>query len=155
MAVTMPGVTVTRERLIAAPPAAVFAALTDMDALARMVPRVSQIEVLEQGDDWARLAMRLGFGPFGGARAEGRVRWDSSSLIVFSAERPVRVETRWTIVPRGPGALVSGALQIDLSPMLGPLAALIPPESLAAVIGPELDATLAALERSTVVFAFS
>jgi hypothetical protein len=138
-------ITVSRTRHIDATPAAIFAALSDPDKLSGLLPRVRRIEFIEREADRARVATHMALGPFGDIRSEGEVRWQTDREVVFSSRSPVLVEARWTLAPASSGANLRAALSLDLAPLLGPLAAFIPSDQLARMIGPDLDAALAEL----------
>ncbi|HEU5014092.1 MAG TPA: SRPBCC family protein [Roseiflexaceae bacterium] len=136
-------ITVTRRRPIAAPPAAIFAVLSDPNGLRELLPRVSRVEFLARGDDHARIATYMDLAPFGELRSEGEVRWHADRELVFSSERPVPVEARWSLVPNGAGTDVTATLALDLARLIGPLAAFVPMEQVTNMVAPQLDAALA------------
>jgi carbon monoxide dehydrogenase subunit G len=138
---------VTRSRQIAADPSTVFATLTDHTQLASLLPRVRRVDVLEQTENSARVATHMAFGPFGDLRNEGDVRWQENREIVFSSRKPVTVESRWTLAPVGNGTEVTVQLELDLAPLIGPLAAFVPPEQVINMVGPDLEAALNALDQ--------
>jgi carbon monoxide dehydrogenase subunit G len=136
---------VTRARHIPAPPDAVFALLSSPDELHGLLPRVERVELLERHADHARIATHMAFGPFGSIRTEGDVRWTDGREIVFRADQFITVEARWTFTPANNGTDARLTLRLDLAPLLGPLAAFVPPERVAAMVAPDLDAALAAV----------
>jgi hypothetical protein len=138
---------VARERLIHAPAQAVFAALADPANLAGVIPRVQRIEIISQGDVQAQVITVMALGPFGEIRSAGQVRWQTDREVVFSAQRPVPVEARWTLVERPGATLLQAALALDLAPLIGPFAALVPTGEVAKMVGPDLEAALAAIAR--------
>lgn len=138
---------VTRSRQIDAPAAAIFAALSDPNQLANLLPRVRRVEFLERGDTCARLVTHMAFGPFGDLRSEGEACWTDGQEIVFQSQTPVFVEARWTLTPRQNGTEVRADLALNLAPMLGPLATLVPPDQVTRMIAPDLDAALEKLAR--------
>ncbi len=140
-------ITIRRARHIAASPDTIFAALSDPQQLAALLPRVRQIELLEQGQDQARIATHMAFGPFGDIRNEGRVRWVDGRELRFESPRPVPVTSRWVLTPSEGGTDLEASLALDLGPLLGPLAAFVPAERVADVVGPDLDAALDAVSR--------
>ena len=83
----------------------------------------------------------------GTIRAEGEVRWIDGREIVFTSSQMVHVQARWRLDPAGDGTDATVTLRLDLSPMLGPLAALIPPQQVEAIAAPDLDSALDALAR--------
>lgn len=140
---------VSRSRFVAAPPASVFAALADPANLAGIIPRVRRVELLEQHPDHARVATHMALGPFGAIRNEGEVRWQTDRAIVFSSRRPVPVEARWSLAPRGAGTDLQVQLLLDLAALIGPLAAFVPAGEVAKLVGPDLEAALAAVAERT------
>ena len=138
---------ISRSRFVAAPPASVFAALADPANLAGIIPRVRRVELLEQHPDRARVATHMALGPFGEIRNEGEVRWQTDRAIVFSSRRPMPVEARWSLVPRGAGTDLQVQLALDLAALIGPLAALVPTAEVAKLVAPDLEAALAAVAR--------
>lgn len=141
-------VRVSRARHVLAAPEEVFAALADPGALAGLLPRVRKVELLEQGDSWARIVTHMQVTPLIAVRAEGAVRWRAAREVVFSTARPVGVETRIELRPTPSGTNVYVTLALDLAPMIGPLAALVPAGQVAAAVAPDLDATLEAIARA-------
>jgi hypothetical protein len=142
-------ISVQRARYIAAPPEAVFAALSNPANLGKMLPRVKKVELLEQGESEARIATHMQLTPFNTVRAEGHVRWKGTREIIFSTRHPVQVETRLELRPAVGGTNLYATLNLDLTPMMGALAALVPQDQVAAAAGPDLDATLTAIARAT------
>jgi hypothetical protein len=140
-------ITVTRSRHVDAPPEVVFAVLADPGNLSGLLPRVRSVEVLEQGADYARVATQMAIGLFGEIRSVGDVRWQVNREVLFSARRPMPVEARWTLTPAANGTEIQAALTLDLASIIGPLAALVPAHEVEKVVGPDLDAALAALAR--------
>jgi Polyketide cyclase / dehydrase and lipid transport len=136
-------ITVNRTRHIDATPAAIFAALSDPDNLSGLLPRVRRIEFIERKADHARIATHMAFGLFGEIRSEGEVRWQTDREVVFRSRLPLLVESRWTLTPANGGTDLRAALSLDLAPLIGPLAALVPPNQVTRMIAPDLDSALA------------
>jgi carbon monoxide dehydrogenase subunit G len=132
---------------IAATPQAVFAALSDPSNLAGLMPRVRRVEMMERQADRARIVTQMTIGPFSDIRSEGDVRWQTDREVVFSSQRPVPVEARWTLTPSGSGTDVLAALSLDLAPLIGPFAAFVPQKEVANMVGPDLEAALAEIAR--------
>jgi carbon monoxide dehydrogenase subunit G len=141
-----PPISVVRQRIIRATPEAIHELLADPTQLARVLPRVERIDVIQMEGNWARVQTTMAFGPLGTVRSEGEVRWTLSEF-VFQSTTPVQIEARWLLTPVVHGTEVTAALNLDLRPMLGPLAGLVPPERVADMIGPDLDTTLETLAR--------
>jgi carbon monoxide dehydrogenase subunit G len=142
-----PTATAERRRVIRATPDQIFALLADPQHLARLMPRVERVEVLQRRPNSASVRTSMALGPLGNLSTEGEVAWIEGRELLFSAQRPVGVETRWKLLPDPAGTLLTASMAIDLAPMLGPLAAFIPAESVAAMLGPDLEAALAAIAR--------
>ena len=136
-----------RSRVIHATPAVIFALMAEPCNLAAILPRVQRVEVLRRVGDTARVRTYMAIGPIGAFAAEGEVRWEPGRELVFRATKPVLVESRWTLTPEAADTRVTIAMTLDLSPMLGPLAAFVPPASIAALVIPDLDAALAAIAQ--------
>ena len=138
---------VNRTRYIAASPDIVFAALADPNNLAGLMPRVHKVEMLDRQPDRARIATQMSIGPFSNIRSEGDVRWQAGREVVFCSRTPVRVESRWILTPSGSGTDLQAAFSLDLAPLMGILAALVPQQEVANMIAPDLDAALAEVAR--------
>jgi hypothetical protein len=85
----------------------------------------------------------MAIGPFPNIRSEGDVHWQAGREVVFSARTPVPVEVRWLLTPCGSGTNLQAAFSLDLAPLIGVLASLIPQHEVANMVGPDLDAALA------------
>ena len=138
---------VNRARYIDATPEAVFAVLSDPGNLACLMPRVRRVEMTDRQPDRARIAAQMAIGPFTNIRSEGDVRWQSGREVVFRSQKPLPVEARWTLTPSGGGTDLQAALSLDLAPLIGPLAAFVPQNDVANMVGPDLDAALAEVAR--------
>jgi len=138
-----------RTRRINAPPAAIFAAISDPGQLAGLLPRVHRVEFIEHGTDDAHIAAHMAIGPFSDIRTEGHLCWQTDREILFRAHTPVVVESRWTLTPANGGTDLRVTFELDLTPLLGPFAAFIPPEQVARVIGPDIDSALAEVASRT------
>jgi len=138
---------INRVRYIDATPEAVFAALSDPNNLAGLMPRVQRVEMIERQPDRARIATQMTIGPFSNIRSEGDVRWQDGREVVFSSRKPLPVEARWTLTPSGSGTDLQAALSLDLTPLIGLLAAFVPQNDVANMVGPDLDAALAEVAR--------
>ena len=138
---------ITRVRKIASTPTAIFATLADPANLAKLLPRVRSVDVLERSSDHARIATHMEFGPFGTIRNVGEVRWQADQEITFVSRSPVFVQSRWLLEPNGAATDVIATMQLDLAPLIGPFAAFVPAQQVITMIAPELDAALAALAQ--------
>jgi carbon monoxide dehydrogenase subunit G len=130
-------------RPVAASPEIIFGLLSDAQNLTFLLPNVRRVEVLEEGAESARIRTHMSIGPVNGIQSEGVVRWSAEREIVFTSSQPVLVEARWSLTPAGGATHVQIALSVDLTPMMGPLAAFVPQESVSALIAPDLETTLA------------
>jgi carbon monoxide dehydrogenase subunit G len=140
-------ISIQRVRHIEASPEAIFDTLSDPSNLAGLMPRMRRVELKERQANWARIITVMAIGPFTDIRGEGDVRWQPGREVVFSSQKPVSVEARWTLTPAGGGTDVKAALSLDLAPLIGPLAAFVPQQEVAAMVGPDLDAALAEIAR--------
>jgi hypothetical protein len=132
----------------AATPEQIFAALNDPQGIAQMLPRVSKVELsdLNEAAGTAKLVtyMALG-GIFGTIRCEGDLSWTEPSAIVFKVRTPMPLETRWTLTEKLDDTEVAATMFLDLTPMLGPMAAFVPVQQVAEMLSKELDAALKAV----------
>jgi carbon monoxide dehydrogenase subunit G len=138
---------INRTRYIEATPEAVFAALADPNNLASLIPRVRRVELLDRQPDRARIATQMTIGSFWNIRSEGDVYWQAGCEVVFRARTPVSVEARWILTPSGSGTNLQVAFSLDLAPLLGILATLVPQQEVANMVEPDLDAALAEVAR--------
>ena len=140
-------ITVTRSSHIEGfGPEEIFAMLSDPKGLTQLLPRVRKAELLNQEDDRAKLItyMALG-GVFGTIRCEGELTWEAPHTILFTVQRPLPVETRWSITPTPSGTQIEATIQLDLSPMLGPMTQFVPQDAVAEMMAKELDSALKAI----------
>lgn len=129
-------------------PAAIFATLSDTENLTDLLPRMRQIEVLEQHGTSARLAAYMAItDSVGTVRCEGDLHWTEPHEIVFHVQTPVTVETRWTLnsVPDGTEIHVFTAL--DLASALGPVAQIVPDATVEQVLADEIEQSLVNIAR--------
>jgi hypothetical protein len=138
---------INRVRYIDAMPGAVFAALSDPNSLVGLMPRVRRVEMIDRQPDRARIATEMAIGPFSNIRSEGDVRWQNGREVVFSSRTPLPIEARWTLTPTGSGTVLQAALSLDLTPLIGILAAFVPHKDVANMVGPDLDSALAEVAR--------
>jgi carbon monoxide dehydrogenase subunit G len=136
-------ITVERTCHIAASPETIFAALSDPDKLSALLPRVQRIEFIERSADHARIATYMALGPFGNIRTEGDLSWQDNREVLFSASKPVAVESRWTLVPANGGTDLHAALSLDLTPLIGPFASFVPAGQVRQMLGLDVDKALA------------
>lgn len=126
-------------------PEAIFATLSDPDGIAELLPRMQRVELLDRDDlqGTARLVTYMGLGGiFGTIRCEGDLTWIEPREILFKVRSPVALETRWTLSTAVNGTAIQAAMSLDLAPMLGPMAAFVPVQQVAEILGGELDVAL-------------
>ena len=140
-------ISINRARHIDASPEAIFDALSDPNNLAALMPRMRQVELKERQADRARIVTHMAIGPFADIRSEGDVRWRSGREVIFSSQRPVSIEVRWSLTRVGDGTDVKAALSLDLAPLIGPLAAFVPQKEVDNLVGTDLDLALAEIAR--------
>lgn len=140
-------IVVEKSRDIVAPPERVFALLADPQSLASILPRVQRVDILSQGQDTARVRTYMSMGMLGAITSEGEVRWVNNRELLFSSPKPAGVSTHWKLDPLEHGTRITVRMTLDLSPMLGPLAAFVPPQSVIAMIAPDLEQALEAIAR--------
>jgi hypothetical protein len=142
---------VTRRGTVeAATPEQIFAALNDPQGIAQMLPRVSKVELsdLNEAAGTAKLVTHMALGGiFGTIRCEGDLSWTEPSEIVFKVRTPMPLETRWTLAEKLDGTEVAATMFLDLTPMLGPMAAFVPVQQVAEMLSKELDAALKAVMK--------
>lgn len=140
---------VTRRGTVeAATPEQIFAALNDAQGIAQMLPRVSKVELsdVNEAAGTAKLVTHMALGGiFGTIRCEGDLSWTEPNEIVFKVRTPMPLETRWTLTPKVDDTEVAATMFLDLTPMLGPMAAFVPVHQVAEMLSKELDAALKAV----------
>lgn len=141
----MPEIVIERSRSIAAAPGQVFALLADAKSLASILPSVERVEIVSQGQDSARVRTHMRMGLLGAITSEGEVHWIHNRELIFSAPKPAKVMTHWTLTPDQQGTLVDVRMTLDLTPMLGPLADFVPSQSVSDMIAPDLERALNAI----------
>lgn len=139
-------ITVSRRSYIESiTPEQLFAALSDPALIGQLLPRVQKVEMLSRNEAAreARLATHMSMGGiFGSIRCEGDLTWQEPHEIVFKVLSPLPVETKWLLKPRLDGTEIQASMGLDLAPMLGPLAAFVPPREVGEILTKELDAAL-------------
>lgn len=142
-----PTASAERVRVIRVAPEKIFALLADPQNLASILPRVQRVEILERRASSARVRTHMSMGMLGSIAAVGEVQWLEGRELLFQADHPVGVESRWSLLVDPLGTRMVATMILDLTPMIGPLAAFVPADSVASMIGPDLDAALAAIAR--------
>ncbi len=143
----MNNIIVERSRILNASVEQVFALLSDPASLANILPRVQRVEVLSRDQSTARVRTHMSMGMLGSISSEGEVRWLENRELLFSAQKPAGVTTHWKLEPQGQDTQLSVCMTLDLRPMLGPLAAFVPPQSVEVMIAPDLDQALDAIAQ--------
>ena len=131
-------------------PEAIFAALSDPKSIGQLLPRVQKVEMLNRDDvaRRAKLVTHMGLGGiFGTIRCEGDLTWEDDKEILFQVRTPVPVETRWLLAPGVNGAEVRASMSLDLSPMLGAMAAFVPVQQVSDMLAAELESALKAIAK--------
>ncbi|NTU78746.1 MAG: cyclase [Chloroflexales bacterium] len=129
-------------------PEAIFATLSDPNGIAKLLPRMQKVDLLDRDDVncKARLVTHMSLGGiFGTIRCEGDLTWVEPREILFKVRTPVPVETRWVLTSAVNGADIQATMTLDLTPMLGPMAAFVPTQQVAEILAAELDAALKAI----------
>jgi carbon monoxide dehydrogenase subunit G len=137
-----------RAQIEGSTPEAIFAALSDPQGIGQLLPRVQKVEMLNRDDvaRKAKLVTHMGLGGlFGTIRCEGDLTWTEPSEIVFQVRTPLPVETRWSLAPTAAGTMVSASMALDLTPMMGPMAAFVPVQQVGDMLAQELETALRAL----------
>ncbi|HMO59664.1 MAG TPA: SRPBCC family protein [Roseiflexaceae bacterium] len=140
-------ISVMCSRAIAATPEAIFAVLSDAKNLTHLLPNVRRVELLEQHVTEARIRTHMSIGPVANIQSEGIVSWIENREIRFVSSQPVHVTTCWLLTAAGDTTHVQLTLDIDLTPMMGPLAVFVPQEQVRAMITPDLEQTLTRMAR--------
>lgn len=139
-------ITVSRRSYIeAATPHDVFAALADPTRIGELMPRFQKVELHNYNQEacTARMVTLMAMGGiFGTIRCEGDLTWTEPSEIVFKVRTPVPVETHWILTPAVNGTEIVATMSLDLSPMLGPMAAFVPVQMVSDILGSELEIAL-------------
>lgn len=145
--IARPTVSVRRERVVRASAEQIFALMREPSGLSAVLPRVSRIEILAQREGQATVRTHMSLAPLGNITSEGIVTWVNEREVVFRSERPVAIESRWMLISVAQGTRVVVELALDLAPMMGPLAAFVPPSSVSGMLIPDLDAALLAIAK--------
>jgi carbon monoxide dehydrogenase subunit G len=141
-------IVIERSRVLDASPEQVYAALSDPQGLGRLLPRVSRLRIQPTGDSTANLTTWMLFPVIGEVQTEGELSWQANREVVYRSHSTLPVTARWTIQPHPRGALLTGELDLNLLPLLGPMAAFVPEKSVQDVMARELEKALDALEQA-------
>ena len=137
---------VERRKMVAAPVDTVKAILSDVEHLDRLLKRVERVEVQGITADRARVTLTLRTSRLGQIRVDGEARLLPNGTR-FVAVKPLQVDSRWIVEPRGDGTEVTAQLAIDLAGVLGAFARFVPSRMVTSKLEQELDDSLQALER--------
>lgn len=134
---------IRRTQIDAATPEDVFTALSDPKELTQLLPRVRKVEMIERKETTARLVTHMALGGlFGTLRCEGNLQWVEPREIVFDVVKPMPVRTRWLLVPNATGTELQATMELDLTPLLGPMAQFVPTNAVSDMIASELETAL-------------
>lgn len=135
-----------RDRIIDAPVEQVYAALSDPQGLGRLLPRVTRLRMQKTGENRANLTTWMQFPVVGEVRTEGELTWQELKEVVYSSKSTLPVTARWVLTPEGQRTRLSGTLDLNLVPLLGPMAMFVPEQSVKDVMARELEKALNAIE---------
>lgn len=131
-----------------ATPEEVFAALSDPARIESLLPRMRKVEVKSRQDNQAHLVTHMSLGGMlGTIPCEGDLHWVEPHEIVFKVNKPVPMETQWTLSQAVNGTDLRATMSLDLRPMLGPMAAFVPVDAVAEMVGKELEEALKEMSR--------
>jgi len=146
-------ITVSRRSYIeAANPEDVFTALADPNQIGTLMPRFQKVELHNYNQEacTARMVTHMSMGGiFGTIRCEGELTWVEPSEILFKVRTPVSVETRWTLTAALNGTELFATMSLDLAPLLGPMAAFVPPQMVSDILGAELESALKTISENS------
>lgn len=110
-----------------ADPEDVFYALADREGLKSLMPRLRKVEFVDQSANSETVVMHVGIGGnFGTIRCEGKLSWEEPRELTFEVSKPLPVKTHWTFAPAVNGTEINITMNLQLEPMLGPLAKFVP-----------------------------
>lgn len=116
-----------RSHLKGATPDEVFDALSDREGLNILLPRMRKIEFYDERANSQKMVMHISIGAgFGTIRCEGTLSWVEPHELTFTVHTPLPVETKWKLAPAVNGTELDISMQLDLEPMLGPMARFVP-----------------------------
>lgn len=110
-----------------AKPEDVFYTLSDPEGLQALMPRLHKVEFYPQSDTSANVVMHISIGRmFGTIRCEGQLSWVEPQSLTFEVQTPLPVKNVWSFSPAPNGTHVDITMELDLVPLLGPMAAFVP-----------------------------
>ncbi len=132
-----------RKYIEAATPEYVFAALSDPQGIERLLPRMRKVEIRSRSGNSAHVVTHMAIGGiFGTIPCEGQLQWVEPHEIIFRVKKPLPVEVHWKLAHAVDGTDLQVDMLLDLAPLLGPMAAFVPTQSVIDMIGKELDHAL-------------
>lgn len=134
-----------RSRTLGASPEHVYAALSDPQSLGRLLPRVTRLKMKQTSEQTADLTTWMRFPVVGEVRTEGELHWQPLQEIVYRSKSTLPVVARWAIQPLAEGTQLIATLELDLVPLLGPMAAFVPEQAVKDVMARELEQALDAV----------
>ncbi len=137
-------ITVNRRTYIHdAEPIEVFTALSDINSIENLLPRMRRVEVSARQQNQAHLVVHMSIGgPFGTIRCEGNLHWTEPGEVVFKVLKPLPVETRWAMSRAVNGTNVHASISLNLVPLLGPMVHFVPKEAVGDMIAKEFELAL-------------
>jgi carbon monoxide dehydrogenase subunit G len=117
----------------------VFEALADRDGLKDLMPRMRKVEFRDRTANSEQLVMHISVGKsFGTIPCEGTLSWVEPRQVTFQVQRPLPVEMQWAIKPAVNGTEMDIDMQLDLAPLLGPMAGFVPKQMVEEMIVKEM-----------------
>jgi carbon monoxide dehydrogenase subunit G len=128
-----------RSHIKDATPEEVFAALADRDGLQDLMPRMRKVEFYDRQANSEKLVMHVSVGKsFGTIPCEGTLSWVEPRQITFQVQKPLPVEMQWTTQAAVNGTEIDIAMQLQLEPLLGPMAGFVPKQMVEEMIVKEM-----------------
>jgi carbon monoxide dehydrogenase subunit G len=128
-----------RSHIKNAAPEDVFEALADRDGLKDLMPRMRKVEFRDRTANSEQLVMHISVGKsFGTIPCEGTLSWVEPRQVTFQVQRPLPVEMQWAIKPAVNGTEMDIDMQLDLAPLLGPMAGFVPKQMVEEMIVKEM-----------------
>jgi carbon monoxide dehydrogenase subunit G len=128
-----------RSHIKDAAPEDVFEALADRDGLKDLMPRMRKVEFRDRTANSETLVMHISVGKsFGTIPCEGTLSWVEPRQVTFQVQRPLPVEMQWEIKPAVNGTEMDIDMQLELAPLLGPMASFVPKQMVEEMIVKEM-----------------
>ncbi len=133
-----------------AAPEDVFYAMSDREGLKSLLPRMRKVEFHDRGINSETVVMHIAIGQtFGTIRCEGTLSWDEPRELTFTVHTPLPVETRWTLNPAVNGTELNIDMQLELEPLLGPMARFVPKQAVEDMMVKELTHAINRIAQRT------